>query len=127
VEDEPALREILTELLESCGYRVLNAGSGAEALAVIAKNPHIDLLITDFVLPDTRGSRLYESIRAIVGEIKTIYMSGYAEATTIQERLQQPGSTFLQKPFSHETLLRNIRASLEQQLPAPLKHNPVEV
>jgi len=128
VEDEPALREVLSEFLQMHGYRVLEAGSGAEALAKIAKNPQIDLLITDFVLPDTRGSRLYESISAIVGEVKTIYMSGYAEATTMQERLKQPGSTFLQKPFGHETLLKNIRAALEPQQPSgTLKHNAVEV
>jgi len=128
VEDEPALREILSELLQTRGYRVLEAGSGEEALAEIARNPQIDLLITDFVLPDTRGSRLYESIRAVVGDIKTIYMSGYAEVTMMQERLMQPGSVFLQKPFSHETLLQNVRAVLESQQPsAPLKRNAVEV
>jgi PAS domain S-box-containing protein len=128
VEDEPALRELLSEFLQMRGYRVLEAGSGAEAMAEIARNPQIDLLITDFVLPDTRGSRLYESISAMVGEIKTIYMSGYAEATTMQERLKQPGSTFLQKPFSHETLLKHIRAALEPQQPSgALKRNAVEV
>jgi DNA-binding NtrC family response regulator len=113
VEDEPSLRQLLAGALTKNGYTVLQAGSGAEALATAASSAHLDLLITDFALPDTKGPRLYEDIRASRGDLYVVFISGFAETASIESELMQPGSSFLQKPFDNQTLLHAVKVALQ--------------
>jgi PAS domain S-box-containing protein len=113
VEDEPALRQLLAGALAKNGYTVLQAGSGAEAFAAVADGPQPDLLVTDFVLPDTKGPRLHEKLCTITGDLTVVYISGFAEAVTMETELMQPGSSFLQKPFDNQTLLHAVKAALQ--------------
>ncbi len=113
VEDEPAVRRILTETLTRHQYHVLQASDGEEALALAADySGAIHLLIADVVLPRIGGPELGRQIAALRPGIKCLYMSGYAEHLS-SKGLLGPPCGFLQKPFRAETLLRQIREQLD--------------
>ncbi len=79
VEDEPVLRDLAQLILQDCGYRVLQAGSGVEALTVWQKHQGaIDLLLTDMIMPDgLSGNDLAESLLEHKPALKIIFTSGY--------------------------------------------------
>ena len=113
VEDETSLRDIVCQSLEASGYRVLSAASGAEALALNRAESRVDLLITDVVMPGMGGRRVAEVIRATRPHLRVVYMSGYTDSSIVDHGLLEPGVTFVQKPFTTDTLLRKIREVLD--------------
>ncbi len=116
-EDEAALREGMCEYLGSVGYTVLAADSGKEAMSLAVEHQgHIDLLLTDLVMPAMSGKELSEKLRCLLPGLKTIYMSGYADDKLSRHGIQETGAgaMFLQKPFSLGTLARKVRDALEK-------------
>ncbi len=114
VEDEGFLRIGICEFLSSLGYKVLAASSGEEALMLASEQEHIDLLLTDVVMPKMSGRELSEMLGTLRPELKIIHMSGYSDDTMSQYGLQRSHATFLQKPFSLGTLARKVRDTLER-------------
>ncbi len=113
-EDEAALREGMCEYLGSFGYTILAARSGKEALSVAVEHEeHIDLLLTDLVMPAMSGKELSEKLCSLRPDLKTIYMSGYPGDKLLGHGIQETGAMFLQKPFSLSTLARKVRDTLE--------------
>jgi signal transduction histidine kinase/CheY-like chemotaxis protein/HAMP domain-containing protein len=114
VEDEPVLRDLAQLILQDCGYRVLQAASGVEALEVWQKHHgSIDLLLTDMVMPDgLSGKDLAESLVGDKPELKVIFTSGYNVDDLGADLVKQIGSQFLQKPYSRFTLARAVRDCL---------------
>jgi len=114
VEDEPTLRELASGILERSGYRVILAGSGPEALRVWEKHQdQIDLVLTDMVMPEgMSGMDLAQQLRAARPGLKVIVASGYSmeESETV---FFSKGVQYLQKPYTHVTLTKAIRESLE--------------
>ena len=96
VEDEPVLRDMAHLILQDCGYQVLEAGSGAEALQVWERNPDaIDLVLTDMVMPGGMSGRdLAAKLLANQPQLKIIFTSGYnvEEANTDFFRRRAPSS-----------------------------------
>jgi PAS domain S-box-containing protein len=113
VEDEPALREKIREVMENVGYRVLVAKDGDEGCRLPVENAsRIHLLLTDVVMPNMSGPRLSERLRTTRPDTKTLYMSGYPDMGEGSEALRsQPN--FIQKPFTQEELLRRVRDVLD--------------
>ena len=113
VEDEPRVRSFCADVLQPAGYRVLQAGSGEEAmkLAVSAAGP-IALLLTDVVLPGMNGRVLAERLLTLRPELKVLYMSGYTDDMVVRTGVVAGGTAFLQKPFTAQTLLDRVRAVL---------------
>ncbi|HVH88154.1 MAG TPA: response regulator, partial [Terriglobales bacterium] len=112
-EDAESLRELNLELLEALGYTVLEAAHGVEALDKAAEyHGSIHLLLTDVVMPGMSGKELAERLAISRPEVKVIYMSGYTDHTVIQHGILKPGTAFLQKPFTRETLARKLREVL---------------
>jgi CheY-like chemotaxis protein len=112
-EDEEALRAGMCEYLGSLGYTVLAVGSGKEALSVAVEHEgHIDLLLTDLVMPAMSGKELSQMLSSLRPDLKTIYMSGYAGDKLSRHGVQETGAMFLQKPFSLATLARKVRDTL---------------
>jgi len=112
-EDEEALREAVCDYLSSLGYTVLAAGSGLEALSAASQHEgHIDLLITDLVMPKMSGRELSQMLGSLRPDLKTIYMSGYSDNSIMRHDIQEMGATFLQKPFSLGTIARKVRETL---------------
>ena len=115
VEDEIALCELVQEILEKRGYRVLDASTGVKALEIWnAHKDEIDLLFTDMMMPDgVSGRELAERILLERPEMKVIYSSGYSMDVFAAESSFCDSSNFLQKPYDPETLAQMVRESLD--------------
>jgi two-component system, cell cycle sensor histidine kinase and response regulator CckA len=112
-EDEEALREAICDYLRGLGYTVFAASSGQQALLVADQQEHIDLLITDVVMPKMSGRNLSNRLGSLCPDVKTIYMSGYTDDAVLRHGIHEQGATFLQKPFSLGTLARKVRDTLQ--------------
>jgi two-component system, cell cycle sensor histidine kinase and response regulator CckA len=117
VEDEPILRAMARDILEECGYRILEAGSGRDALEVWDQQAdHIDLLLTDMVMPEgLSGVDLANQLLGIQPRLKIIFTSGYTANEVNQEMLARTHASFLSKPYSHAELAKTVRACLDKQ------------
>jgi len=114
VEDEVALRKLSRQLLELCGYQVLEAESGAEALKVSREHTRaIHLLLTDVVMPGMSGRVLADQLVVQRPEMQVVYMSGYTGQTVGEHGVLAEGSYFLPKPFTREALARKVRRALD--------------
>jgi PAS domain S-box-containing protein len=114
VEDEKLLRGGICELLSSLGYTVLAASSGEEALSIASEQEHIDLLLTDVVMPKMSGRELAQTLGSLRPELKIIYMSGYTDDAVLRSGINELHTGFLQKPFGLSALARKVRDSLGQ-------------
>jgi len=114
VEDVPSLRDLSKRLLERHGYTVLVAADADEALRLFAKNPSIDVLLTDVVMPGASGPELTNQLMQQRPGLRVLYMSGYTEEAMAQHGVIGPGIAFLNKPFTSEALGAKIREVLEQ-------------
>jgi PAS domain S-box-containing protein len=114
VEDEPVLREFLSDFLKGQPYRVLEAGSGLEALRVWDEcNGAIDLLLTDMVMPDgMSGSELAAQLKKRNPGLKVIYSSGYSPETLGRD-FAQGDTVFLSKPYRTPQLAHAVRQCLD--------------
>ena len=109
VDDEPALRHAIGEILRESGYTVLDAPSAHAALDIAREHPGaIDLLVTDVVMPGLRGPELHQRLLEIQPRIQVLFMSGYAEG--LPETQLPRGAAFLQKPFAFSSLLQALRS-----------------
>jgi PAS domain S-box-containing protein len=117
VEDEKSLRMGICDLLNSLGYTVLAASSGAEALAIACEQRNIDLLLTDVVMPKMGGRELAELLRNLQPKLKVIYMSGYTDVAVLRHGIHEQHTAFLQKPFGLSALASKVRDTLGQNDP----------
>jgi CheY-like chemotaxis protein len=117
VEDELVLRDMAHLILQDCGYRVLEAGSGAEALKVWEQHSNsIDLLLTDVVMPGgMSGRELAVKLMGSHPGLRIIFTSGYNVEETNTDFFRRGGATFLQKPYTRVDLAKAVRAALDQK------------
>jgi two-component system, cell cycle sensor histidine kinase and response regulator CckA len=112
VEDNEDVRTTTAALLESVGYRVHEAASGLDALATLEGIAHLDLLITDVMMPGMGGAAVATKVRARIGEeVPVIFLSGYSDSV-VGVRGILPGTELLTKPFTPEALFTVVRAVL---------------
>jgi PAS domain S-box-containing protein len=114
VEDEPAVLTLSRRALEAQGYLVLAAADATAALRLVERHGGtIHMLLTDVVMPGRSGRDLADSLAAQRPGIRVLYMSGYPGDGVVQHGELPPGSAFLQKPFSPDTLARKVRDVLD--------------
>ena len=115
VEDNDDLRDLTRLQLERFGYRVLVASHGAEGLRALASDPHVDLLISDVVLPHgMTGPDLADQAVALWPDLKVVFVSGYNEEHDALERTRARRPVrLLQKPFLAEELATVVRIALD--------------
>jgi two-component system cell cycle sensor histidine kinase/response regulator CckA len=115
VEDEPALRDLVVNVLELCGYRIYQARTGVEALRVWEKHKNeIDLLLTDMVMPEgMSGRQLAERLQAEDPGLKVIYTSGYSPGMAGKDIALLEGFNFLAKPYPPSRLAHVVRDCLD--------------
>ena len=99
VEDEPMVRGVAARALTRHGYTVVTAENGEDALAILAKNEPVDLLISDVVMPGMDGPTMVREARQSRPDLKILFMSGYAEEQ-LRKSLDIENVNFLSKPFS---------------------------
>ena len=114
VEDEAAIRRAAKRALEAHGYSVLVAADGEEALEVFgAHESEVDLIMSDLVMPKLGGRQLYDALRQRGNEIKFLFSSGYSADELREGTALEPGTGFVQKPWTLSDLLGGIRGMLD--------------
>ena len=114
VEDDDDVRAFTTGVLRELGYRVLEASTGKEALAMLAKEEHVDLLFTDIVLPDGMDGRgLSHEALAVRPRLKVLFTSGYTRNAIVHNGRLDAGLKLISKPFTYDDLAIKIRSILD--------------
>lgn len=113
VEDEETIRRLIVSLLRGAGYTVLEASNGRDALLKTEAIKHIDLLVTDVIMPQMGGKDLALRLSDRCGALKVLYISGYTENAIVNNGVLYDDLAFLQKPFSPEDLLRRVREIID--------------
>jgi two-component system cell cycle sensor histidine kinase/response regulator CckA len=112
-EDEPGVRNMIRQVLVSQGYDVHVACDGRDALRVYSElSGHVDLLVTDVVMPHMNGQELARQLTVLQPDLKVVYISGYAEPVLARYGVSGRGAMFLQKPFTPRELRRRVREAL---------------
>jgi CheY-like chemotaxis protein len=119
VEDEPTLRALVRKVLERVGFEVVEAPTGLAALELWnEKHPHVDLLLTDMIMPDgISGRQLAEKLKAENPKLKVIYTTGYSADLLGSEIVLVDGLNFLQKPYPPQKLVQTVRNGLQSNDP----------
>jgi CheY-like chemotaxis protein len=116
VEDEDTVRSVAARVLLNQGYAIHEASNGDDALALLERvDAKVDLVLTDVVMPDMGGIELAGRIAGKWPQLKVVYMSGYAEGDKLQSGVAKFERSFLQKPFSAESLVLKVREVLDAE------------
>ncbi len=115
VEDDDAIRALTMRLLKGLGYNTHAYRSGVEALrALETMQAPIDLVVTDVIMPEMKGSELAQRLRQLRPGLRVLFASGYSEDVIAHHGVLDPGVDFLQKPYSIEGLARRVREALDR-------------
>jgi CheY-like chemotaxis protein len=111
VDDEPAVRMLVTEVLEDLGYVAIEAADGPSGLKLLQSDRRIDLLVSDVGLPGgMNGRQLADAARIGRPALKVLFITGYAENAVVGNGHLEPGMHVLTKPFAMEMLASRIKA-----------------
>jgi PAS domain S-box-containing protein len=113
-EDDPAVRELVADVLTKKGYHVLRAADGLAALAMARAHPkEIRLLVTDLVMPGMTGRQLAEALAVVHPNITVLFMSGYTDDAVVRHAVLEEGVPYIQKPFAPRALAAKVRELLD--------------
>jgi two-component system cell cycle sensor histidine kinase/response regulator CckA len=113
-EDEELVRSLSRQVLESCGYHVIEASDGIEAMEILEKDTgSVDLLITDVIMPRMGGRELSERLRLTRPELPILFASGYTDEAVVRHGVLDSNINFLQKPFTLDDVARKVRDLLD--------------
>jgi two-component system, cell cycle sensor histidine kinase and response regulator CckA len=116
VEDDEEVRNVAGRILRRNGYRVLEAGNGAEALRVCEdEDQTVDLIVTDIVMPEMDGTQLAQKIREKQPDARILFTSGYTEDAVVRQSFLIPGEAFIEKPFTPASLAKKARELLDSE------------
>lgn len=115
VDDEPAIRNLLRDVLSSAGYQVFQATNGVHALHVVEQEKGIGLVILDMIMPEMDGKETYERLREQLPQVKVLFSSGFSQHNLTQELLKHPHTDFIQKPYVVHELLVAVRRLLDSE------------
>ena len=114
VDDDVAVRGVVRRILESGGYRVVEAENGATAIEAAETDPAIGALVTDMVMPEMGGRELALALRGSFPDIAVLLMSGYANAPMLRTEIEDTGFAFIEKPFTASALLQAVAELLAE-------------
>jgi two-component system, cell cycle sensor histidine kinase and response regulator CckA len=114
VDDDENIRTLVSETLEECGYTVLRAQHGGEALLICQKHRgEIHLMLSDVVMPQIGGRVLAEKLVLLYPNIKMLFMSGYTDDILVRHIVLDANPLFLEKPFTMQALACKVREVLD--------------
>lgn len=113
VDDEADIRRIIRILLESRGYRVLEAPNGRLAVETIRKEPDVDLILLDIMMPELSGIEASREIRSI-SSAPILFLTARTQEQDKLEAYSSGGDDYLAKPFSHGELLMKVDSLLRR-------------
>ncbi|NBB36842.1 response regulator [Pseudomonas kielensis] len=109
VEDDPAVRVLVSAVLSELGYAFVEAGDADSAVPILDSEQRIDLLISDVGLPGMNGRQLAEIGRQYRPELKVLFITGYAEHAAVRGGFLDPGMQMITKPFTFDLLTAKVR------------------
>jgi hypothetical protein len=110
VDDEPTVRLFLMDVLGELGYTLIEAADSIGGLKVLQSDVNIDLLITDVGLPGgMNGRQMADAGREVRSDLKTLFITGYAESAALGYQTLGPGMQVLTKPFAIDTLTTRVQ------------------
>jgi len=113
VEDDPALRELVVDLLEESGYKVLEALDTKQAIEIAKRKKNIHLLLTDVIMPTMSGGELARQICKLRPAMKVLFMSGYSGDLVAKRGILEAETNLVEKPFTKHALLSKVRVVLD--------------
>jgi signal transduction histidine kinase/PAS domain-containing protein len=114
IDDEPAIRMVIAEVLTEVGYRVIEADDGPSGLRIIQAGGRIDLLITDVGLPNgLNGRQVADAARSKNPQLKVLFITGFAENAAIGNGHLDPGMSVITKPFANTALANKVRELID--------------
>jgi len=114
VEDEEMVRNLSREVLEECGYTVIEAVNGIEALELCDKGDcKFNLLMTDVVMPKLGGREMADLLKEKLPDLQVLFTSGYTDDAIVRHGVSELGTNFIQKPFTPDLLAKKIRELLD--------------
>ena len=116
VEDDPAVRVLVSQVLSELGYAFVEAGDADNALPIIESSQRIDLMISDVGLPGMNGRQLAEIGRQIRPDLKVLFITGYAEHAAVRGGFLDPGMQLITKPFTFDLLTAKVREMIHLQI-----------
>jgi CheY-like chemotaxis protein len=117
-EDEPMVRGIMARTLRECGYSVLEAADGREALEIVeAQKGRVSLVVADVVMPDMGGRQMASRLAQRWPEVPVLFISGYTGRDVVRRGLLEEGREFIQKPLAPEALARKVREMVDARAP----------
>ena len=131
VDDEAPIRQVARRILETGGYRVIEASNGLDALALLEEGTPLDLLMADLQMPELNGEEMARRIRAANPDLKVLYVTGFIDILFAQRPILWEGEAFLEKPFTVTGLLEAVSLLLYGSLnrdprstePTPTSHS----
>jgi signal transduction histidine kinase len=109
VEDDPAVRVLVSAVLKELGYAFVEASDADTAVPIIESDQRIDLMISDVGLPGMNGRQLAEIGRQIRPDLKVLFITGYAEHAAVRGGFLDPGMQLITKPFTFDLLTAKVR------------------
>ncbi len=114
IDDEPAVRLLMVDVLQDAGYRILEAIDGPGGLEILQSDTRIDLLLTDVGLPGgMNGRQVADAGRALRPGLKVLFITGYAENAIIGDGQLEPGMEVITKPFEIDALANRVRNAID--------------
>ncbi|MEJ1226141.1 response regulator [Pseudomonas sp. CCNWLW56] len=109
VEDDPAVRVLVSAVLSELGYTFLEAADANGAIPILQSDQRIDLLVSDVGLPGMNGRQLAEIGRQIRPDLRVLFITGYAEHAAVRGGFLDPGMQMITKPFTFDLLTAKVR------------------
>jgi CheY-like chemotaxis protein len=117
VEDEEVVRKLSHDILKTCGYEVIEAKNGLDAIKISEQaGLQIDLLLTDVVMPQMGGRELAVKLSLKYPKMKVLFTSGYTDDAIVRHGIIDEGTNFIQKPFTLDALIEKVRETLDTNI-----------
>ncbi len=113
-EDDGAVRDLVREVLQTYGYRTIEAIDGEDAIRKFKQNRRVHLVVLDMIMPKKNGREVYEEIRSINPRIKVLFVSGYTRNVVFDKGIEDGELDFIAKPLSFDIFLQKIREILDR-------------
>jgi CheY-like chemotaxis protein len=107
VEDDPAVRLLVIDVLEMLGFQALEAADGNAAIRILESSAAVDMLVTDVGLPGMNGRQLADAARQQRPGLPVLFMTGYAKQAASSDFLE-PGMDMISKPFNLDALAKRV-------------------
>lgn len=124
VDDEPNLRRVLGAVLEADGYRIISADCGRDALKKAKAEQHLDLVITDYLMPDLNGLQVLDGIRKLHPTVKSLVVSGHGTVRSAVEAMRLGAFDYITKPFDVDQVKATVKRVLKSETPSPAVTTP---